>query len=43
MLTDNAKVTIKQTTLHTTPGANVGSFVPNGYTKDYNDIAKTTI
>jgi hypothetical protein len=43
MLTDTAKVTIKQTTLHTTPGANIGALVPNGYTKDYDDIAKTTI
>ena len=41
--TDSAKVTIKQTTLHTTPGTNVVGIVPNGYTKDYDNIAKTTI
>ena len=40
--TDTAKITIKQTTLHTTPGVNLGSLIPNGYTKDYDDIAKVT-
>ena len=42
-LTDSARITIKQTTLHTTPGTNVVGIVPNSYTKDYDDIAKSTI
>ena len=42
-LTDSARITIKQTTLHTTPGINVVGIVSNSYTKDYDDIAKSTI
>ena len=42
-ITDSARITIKQTTLHTTPGINVGGIVSNSYTKDYDDIAKSTI
>jgi hypothetical protein len=42
-LTDSAKITIKQTTLQTTPGINVVGIVSNSYTKDYDDIAKSTI
>ena len=42
-ITDSARITIKQTTLHTTPGINVGGIVSNSYTKDYDDIAKSTV
>jgi len=42
-LTDSARITIKQTTLHTTPGINVVGIVSSSYTKDYDDIAKSTI
>jgi hypothetical protein len=40
---DKAKPTIKQTTLYSTPGMNVGSTVPTGYSKDDEDKAKPTI
>jgi hypothetical protein len=43
MYTDDAKRTIRQTTSVITPGQNPVPNVTNGYTVDYDDIAKTTI
>jgi hypothetical protein len=43
MYTDDARKTIRQTTSVITPGQNPVPNVTNGYTVDYEDIAKTTI
>ena len=41
--TDKAKITIRQTSLYTTPAINIASDITAGYTKDDTDIARRTI